>query len=102
MRMRLLRSFVAGLAACAVLVGQGCTRAPSAEVLQASKSTQLTMWAVIDDVDVYDAILRDYRALHPNVTINFRRLRLEEYESELLNALAEDRGPDIFMLHNTW
>ncbi len=42
------------------------------------------------------------RALHPNITVNYRKLRPEEFETELLNALAEDRGPDIISLHNTW
>jgi multiple sugar transport system substrate-binding protein len=31
-----------------------------------------------------------------------RILRPAEYENVLLNALAEDKGPDIFSLHNTW
>ncbi len=57
---------------------------------------------MIDDVDVYQDILKDYHVLHPNVTIVYRRFRLEEYENALLNALAEDRGPDIFMVHDTW
>jgi ABC-type glycerol-3-phosphate transport system substrate-binding protein len=57
---------------------------------------------VVDDRDVYEEILNDYRKLHPFVDIEFRRFRLEEYENELLNALAEDRGPDVFLIHNTW
>jgi ABC-type glycerol-3-phosphate transport system substrate-binding protein len=40
--------------------------------------------------------------MHPNVTIEYRKLRLDEYEPAIINALAEDRGPDIFSLHNTW
>jgi ABC-type glycerol-3-phosphate transport system substrate-binding protein len=101
MRRRFVSLF-AGLTLCSVLFGQGCTRGPDAATAAASKRIELNMWGVVDDVEAYNDILRDYRTLHPNVTINYRRLRLEEYEQELLNALAEDRGPDIFMVHNTW
>lgn len=82
--------------------GQGCTKGPDPAAVAASKRTDLVIWGVIDDVDVYEPILRDYRKLHPFVNIQYRRFRLEEYEDELLNALAEDRGPDVFLIHNTW
>ena len=95
-------NLMAGLLAIAVFSGQGCTKGLSPEVQQATKRIEINIWAVNDDTDVYQKIFSDYHALHPYVTINYRRLRLEEYENELLNALAEDRGPDIFMVHNTW
>lgn len=99
---RRLFSFASALTLCAVLFGQGCTRGPDAATAAAAKRVELNVWGVIDDVDAYSDILKDYHTLHPNVTIIYRRLRLEEFESELLNALAEDRGPDIFMVHNSW
>lgn len=81
-------------------VGQGCTKGPNAATQAASRRIELNVWSVVDDSDVYDAAFVDYRHNHPNIQINYRRLRLEEYESELLNALAEDRGPDIFLIHH--
>lgn len=86
----------------ALLAGQGCTNAPSAAALQSAKPSTIDIWGVIDDGDVYAPVIADYRKLHPNLTINYRRLRLEEYESQLVNAIAEDRGPDIFLIHNDW
>jgi multiple sugar transport system substrate-binding protein len=62
----------------------------------------LTYWRVYDDRADFDEIIKSYQAIHPNIKINYRRLRYEEYEYELLNALAEDRGPDIISIHNTW
>ncbi len=74
-----------------------------------NKSTQaalqpitLTYWRVYDDSDAFQGIIDKYKVLHPNITIQYRKLRYNEYETELLNALAEDRGPDILSLHNTW
>jgi ABC-type glycerol-3-phosphate transport system substrate-binding protein len=84
------------------LVGQGCTQALSPETQAASKPVTITVWSVVDDLDTYSDAINAFRSQHPNVSIDFRRLRLEEYESQLLNALAEDRGPDIFLIHNDW
>jgi len=95
-----LASFL--LLATLVLSGQGCFAPGVTAPPAASKPVTLTYWRVLDNGDAFDEIIRDYRALHPNVTINYRKLRLEEYERELVNALAEDRGPDIISLHNTW
>lgn len=95
-------SIVAVLAIFSVVSGQGCLSGPTQDAVQASKRVTLNVWAVVDDVDVYHDIFQDYRVMHPNVTINYRRFRLEEYENELLNSMAEDRGPDIFLIHNTW
>lgn len=91
-----------GLVLLSLLAGQGCTKGMDPATQAASKRTTLTIWSVIDDVDVYQGIISDYRALHPYVTVSYRRFRLEEYEDALLNALAEDRGPDIFLIHDTW
>ena len=89
------------LLATLVVMGQGCGT-PNAAPPGASKPVTLTYWRVLDDGDAFDQIIQGYRALHPNVSINYRKLRLDEYERELVNALAEDRGPDIISLHNTW
>ncbi len=87
---------------CLSLVGQGCTKGSDPAAVAAAKKTDLKVWGVIDDLDVYEQIFRDFRQLHPFVSVEYRRFTLEEYENELLNALAEDRGPDIFLIHNTW
>lgn len=100
-RMKKFTRFVAGLL-LVVLLGQGCTKGPTREVRELSERTEIDIWAVVDDNDVYGDILGTFRKLYPYATINYRRYRLEEYEEELLNAMAEDRGPDVFMVHNTW
>ncbi|MFZ5364647.1 MAG: ABC transporter substrate-binding protein [Patescibacteria group bacterium] len=62
----------------------------------------LEYWGVWHEPDDIQTIISDYRLKYPNVTINYRKFRFEEYEKELLEAFAEDRGPDIFQIHNTW
>lgn len=90
------------LAIALVVSGAGCTKALPAETLKATQRVELNIWGTVDDVDAYQPVFTAYRSAHPNVQINYRRLRLEEYEDALLNGFAEDRGPDIFLIHNDW
>jgi multiple sugar transport system substrate-binding protein len=62
----------------------------------------LKYWRVFDGQDAFSEIINAYRQLHPNVNIEYRKLRYDEYEQALLEAWAEDKGPDIFAIHNTW
>ena len=52
-----------------ILTGQGCTQGMGSATAAAAAPKTINIWAVNDDEDVYDAILNDYHALHPNVTI---------------------------------
>jgi len=74
----------------------------SEEVQKAMAPVNLTYWRVFDDEDSMSEIINAYRAIHPNVSITYRKFRFEEYEQIILDALAEDRGPDILSIPNTW
>ncbi|MFA5413565.1 MAG: extracellular solute-binding protein [Patescibacteria group bacterium] len=89
------------LLAFIITAGPIC-KGSSQEVLEAMKPINLTYWRVFDDQDAFDEIITAYKAVHPNVSVTYRKLRMEEYEQTLLDALAEDRGPDMFSLPNTW
>lgn len=89
------------LAVFLLTAGFGCKIADK-KTQEAMTPITLTYWRVFDDSDVFQDIIAKYKALHPFITIEYRKLRFSEYETELLNALAEDRGPDIFSIHNTW
>ena len=81
--------------------GFGC-KITNKKTQDAMEPVTLTYWRVFDGPDAFADIIAKYKALHPFVNIEYRKLRYEEYETALLNALAEDRGPDIFSIHNTW
>lgn len=81
--------------------GFGCKIA-NKQTVEASKPITLTYWRVFDDSDAFGEIITKYKAIHPFINIDYHKLRYDEYENQLLNALAEDRGPDIFSIHNTW
>jgi multiple sugar transport system substrate-binding protein len=99
MKSRLLAIFA--ILALLVTTGQGCG-GPSAAELEATKPVKLVIWRVFDEDDTFREILTAYRELHKNVSFEYRTLRYDEYEEELLHALAEGTGPDIFSIHNTW
>lgn len=81
-------------------VGAGCS---SPQVTpETLNPITLNYWRVWDGPDDFDDIIAAYKVIQPNVTINYRKLSYDEYEAALLDAWAEDRGPDIFSIQNTW
>jgi len=84
-----------------VTSGFGC-KTTSKQVTEAMKPITLTYWRVWDGPDDFADIIKKYNEMHPFISINYRKLQYSEYENELLNAFAEDRGPDIFSINNTW
>ncbi|MEK7649103.1 MAG: extracellular solute-binding protein [Patescibacteria group bacterium] len=84
------------------LIGAQCTGPTGGgkALQQASQPVVLQYWRVFDEQDRLAPIITAYSQLHPNVSIEYKRFRYEEYERALLEAFAEDRGPDIFSIPN--
>ncbi|MEK7620421.1 MAG: extracellular solute-binding protein [Patescibacteria group bacterium] len=96
-----LRRTLAALLLPVVLLGAGCGGSSTAEKLATTPVT-LTVWRVFDDNSTLASTMSAYQALHPNISFEYRELRYDEYEDELIRAFAEGEGPDVFSLHNTW
>jgi ABC-type glycerol-3-phosphate transport system substrate-binding protein len=62
----------------------------------------LEVWGTFDDSDAYDEIFRAYEELNPHVKISYRKLPLESYKQDVIDALASGNGPDIFLVRNAW
>ncbi len=99
--MSFFQKSIAVLGLAALLVTSGCGGPTKAE-LEAAKPVKLTIWRVFDTSESFDATMAAYQALHKNVSFEYRTLRYDEYESELLHAFAEGKGPDIFSLNSNW
>ncbi len=84
-----------------ILAGPACKNTVDPLEKALSKPVVLTYWRPFDGTDAFDKIIARYRSIHPNVQIEYRQIRPEVYEQELINAFAEDRGPDIYAVHNT-
>jgi multiple sugar transport system substrate-binding protein len=66
-------------------------------------AVKLEVWGVFDDSDAYGSILSDYRKINPYVTeIKYKKLNVDTYKQDLLDALASGKGPDIFLIRNSW
>ncbi len=85
-----------------VITGCGLKQGNPKAMRELKTPIVLTYWRVFDGPDNFTDIFNDYHRLHPNVSIKYRKLRYDEYEQALLEAWAEDRGPDIFTIHNSW
>jgi multiple sugar transport system substrate-binding protein len=89
------------LAVALLTTGFGC-QVTSQATQKATQPITLVYWRVFDDSDAFQDIINQYKIIHPNINIEYHKFRYDEYENQLLNALAEDRGPDIFSIQNTW
>lgn len=62
----------------------------------------LTIWKPFVDSDKMQDLISAYEAKHRNVTIQYTKKNIENYQSDLLNAMASGNGPDIFSINNSW
>lgn len=96
--MTILKKLVATLTITAVflsLTGFGCKQNTSSV-----RAVSLEYWTVFDDVGTIRSLLDDYRGLRPYLTVNVRQLRQDEFYTRLIEALAEDKGPDIISVNS--
>ena len=81
--------------------GFGC-KGLSCNTTSESQRASLTYWGVWDSPGQLQALISAYEASHPTVQVDYKQLRYEEYERKLLEAWADDRGPDIFAIPASW
>lgn len=67
-----------------------------------SDQVTLTFWGIDDDTAVMDPYIQDYQKEHGNIKVQYKKLERATYESQLVDALAAGKGPDLFEVHNTW
>jgi len=63
-------------------------------------SAKLTFWGLYEDELAISELIKRYKNLHPNIEIVYVQKDPKTYEEELVNALAENRGPDIWQIRN--
>lgn len=63
----------------------------------------LEVWGLFDDSDVFSEIFENFKKIDPNIRqINYKKLTTDTYKTDLIEAIASGKGPDIFIIHNTW
>ncbi len=84
------------------LLGAGCVSDSVRAKRMMKNKVTLEFWGVFDTNYDWEPVIKSYKKSRLNVNINYRKIKFENYERELLDAWAEGRGPDIIMIHNTW
>src|SRR6056297_1680444 len=79
--------------------GLGCKSTMTEKDLD---SVNLIYWRIDDGRGDFSDIINGFQKLHPHISITYRKIKKENYSQEILEAWAEDRGPDIFSIPNTW
>ncbi len=87
------------IGATLMTTGAGCFGGSSATTAASNKVT-LNVWGVFDENDAWKTLIDKYHGQHPNVTVSYTKFRFEDYNTELIRALAEGKGPDIMAVHN--
>ncbi len=67
-----------------------------------NKTVTLEYWGVWHDSDTLRPFIDEFKKQHTNVDIKYKKFRLNEYRQKLLEAWAEDRGPDIYQIPVGW
>lgn len=102
MKQKLKKLSLIILAIFVLVTVTACAKGGTLEAQKAYKQEKLVWWRVWDNEDAVADLIKAYKQIHPNVSVEYKKFRYDEYEKELLEALAEDRGPDVFSIHNTW
>lgn len=64
---------------------------------------ELTIWGVADDAEsIGSTLISKYNELRPAVAVTYIQKNADNYEEEIINALASGRGPDAYFIKNTW
>lgn len=100
-RKKIILGFVSMLTSLS-LFGAGCALQAPQTNKNNGPVTTLTYWSVFNESNQMAAIIDAYKAVAPNVSITYKKLEIGEYEKQLIDALAQNRGPDIFSVHSAW
>lgn len=84
--------------AAIAMVSLGCGKKPSGP----TGPIMLKVWGPFADSSTWQPLFSAYQAKHPSVQFEYTKKNIDNYESDLLNALAAGTGPDIFSINNTW
>ncbi len=82
--------------------GFGCKGGDKVAEKAILEKVELNIWGLFDSSNAFEKIISKYQLFHPNVKINYTKLRWEDYEKKLVEGWANNQGPDIFAIHNTW
>lgn len=67
-----------------------------------TQKADLEVWGVFEDSDVFNPLINEFNKTYKNVNITYYKKTFQNYEQDLLEAMAAGGGPDVLMIHHTW
>ncbi len=67
-----------------------------------SEPITLTYWRTVDGTEPFKQIIKDYAAIHPNVTIKLSNIDVATYDKQLTEAAKAGKLPDIYSIKDDW
>lgn len=101
---RRYRASLVGIAILSIvaLTGFGCKPRNQAGGVFDASNVELIVWGLWQTSEQMSPILASFEQT-TGAKVAYKKISsVAEYERELLQALAEGRGPDIFVIHHTW
>lgn len=82
------------------LFGAGCGKVNNQPV----SKVPINVWGIFDDAETMDTFIKTFSNSEvPGAKVTYRKQSpVDQYENQLLSALAENRGPDVFLIHSSW
>lgn len=76
---------------------------PVEDAATATGTRYLDLWVLYDNTDAFREQIQAFQSAHPGIQVRVKKFtNLQEYESLVINEIAEGEGPDVFMIHNSW
>lgn len=70
--------------------------------LPGSKQVTLTYWGLWESEEIIRPVLTQFEEQHPNIKIDYKQQSHLEYRERLQSLISQNKGPDVFRIHNTW
>lgn len=64
--------------------------------------TTIEYWGLWESDSVIRPVLDEFQKAHPDILVNYTMQSPQEYRERLQSALSQNKGPDVFRIHNTW
>lgn len=80
------------------LSGFGCRRTVS----NTDSGSELVVWGLWQESAMMQPVIDAFQKTYGGKVVYKKIASVNDYEQELVKALAEGRGPDVFVIHHTW
>lgn len=69
---------------------------------QPGQTITLKFWGLWESSTTLNEVINDYKKIKPNVSIVYEKSSPLQYRERVQSFISQDKGPDIFVFHNTW